>query len=75
MITQDQAKDLVTFLFKSGVESFEGFGLKVVFKAAATANPFELEDPAERRRAILENFKAGTKPQDQEDLDLFYSAP
>lgn len=75
MITQEQAKDLVTFLFKSGVESFEGFGLKVAFKAAATANPFELEDPSERRRAILENFKAGAPANGQDDLDLFYSAP
>lgn len=66
-----ETKELITYLFNTGVASFEGFGMKLEFRPDRSSNPFEIEDKEERRRAVLEQFK---KKDGEDESDLLWSS-
>lgn len=69
-------KDLITFLGNESVSSFEGFGIKLIFNAsrqATSTNPFEIQDEATRKAALLANFKAMASTPSITEEDLMWS--
>lgn len=69
-ISPEVAKDLITYLRNQGVAEFEGYGLKLIFRNDTAVNPFQIEDPEERKRAVLEEFK---KSASDDDENLYWS--
>lgn len=70
MISISEVRELVKFLKDTGVNHFEGFGLKLEFRPDNVVNPFAVSDPEERKKAVMDAFKAQKK---EDESDLFWS--